>query len=65
MDILYFLPDIPITFMGEVDGEVYRLETQSVFQAEKTEVKTGTGIKKNSSAVNLALNMPAQDEEAH
>jgi starch synthase len=31
VDILYFMPDIPFTFMGEVDGEVYRLEIQSVF----------------------------------
>jgi len=25
VDILFFLPDIPITFMGELDGEIYRL----------------------------------------
>ena len=25
VDILYFMPDVPITFMGEVEGEVYRL----------------------------------------
>ena len=25
VDILYFLPDIPMTFMGEVNGEVLRL----------------------------------------
>lgn len=24
-DILYFMPDVPITFNGEVDGEIYRL----------------------------------------
>jgi hypothetical protein len=27
VDILYFMPDIPITFMGEIDGEIYRLGT--------------------------------------
>lgn len=26
VDILYFMPDVPITFMGEIDGEVYRIE---------------------------------------
>lgn len=25
IDILYFMPDVPITFMGEIDGEVYNL----------------------------------------
>jgi starch synthase len=49
VDILYFLPDIPITFMGEVDGDVYRLETQSIFQAEKQDVKSGTTMKKTNS----------------
>lgn len=27
VDILYFMPDIPLTFMGEIDGEVYRIGT--------------------------------------
>jgi hypothetical protein len=31
VDILYFLPDIPITFMGEIDGEVFRVGQGSVF----------------------------------
>lgn len=34
VDILHFMPDVPITFMGEVDGEVYRLEQTAVFQTE-------------------------------
>ena len=25
VDILYLMPDIPITFMGEIDGEIYRI----------------------------------------
>jgi starch synthase len=31
VDILYFMPDVPITFMGEIDGEVYRIENTQVF----------------------------------
>ena len=31
VDILYFMPDVPITFMGEIDGEVFRTETTKVF----------------------------------
>jgi hypothetical protein len=25
IDILFFMPDIPITFMGELDGQVYKV----------------------------------------
>jgi len=25
VDVLFFMPDIPITFMGEIEGEVYRI----------------------------------------
>lgn len=36
VDILHFLPDVPITFMNEVQGDVYRLGSKSsMFQAEK------------------------------
>jgi hypothetical protein len=28
IDILFFMPDIPITFMGELNGEVYRVGMQ-------------------------------------
>jgi hypothetical protein len=62
VDILYFLPDIPVTFMGEVDGEVYRLETMSVFQAEKTDVKSGQQIKRKNSSVNIALHSTSTEE---
>ena len=31
VDILYFLPDIPMTFMDEVDGHVLRLGQSSVY----------------------------------
>lgn len=26
VDILYFMPDIPFTLMGEINGEVYKIE---------------------------------------
>jgi len=31
VDILYFMPDVPITFMGEIEGEVYRIGTTQIF----------------------------------
>jgi len=56
VDIHHFLPDVPITFMGEVQGDVYRLATPTaMFQAEKQNVKSGSNMKKTSSQLMLAL----------
>lgn len=39
VDILYLMPDIPITFNGEVQGEIYRLDqTASIHQADLQEI---------------------------
>jgi len=32
IDILFFMPDVPITFMGELDGDVYKVgQASTVF----------------------------------
>ena len=31
VDILHFISDIPITFMNEIKGEVYRIGTSQMF----------------------------------
>ena len=54
VDLLYFMPDIPITFMDETKGERYRLETLVSYQAEKKEVKT-TGLKRTNSQLRLLM----------
>ena len=57
IDILYFMPDVPITFMGEIDGEVYNLGQQSIFQHQQTDVSTEkqVGMKKSNSRILMAL----------
>ena len=63
VDILHFLPDVPITFMGEVNGEVYRLGSQmSMYQAEKAQIKTGSNMKRTNSQILRAL-AGGEDEE--
>lgn len=62
VDILHFLPDIPITFMGEVQGEIKRLGSAiSMFQADKQPVKSGNNLKKSGSQLFLALSATAND----
>jgi len=57
IDILYFMPDCPITFMGEIDGEVYNIGQGSIFQHQQAEVSTEQtqGMKKSGSKIMLAL----------
>lgn len=55
MDILYFMPDVPITFMGEIDGEVYRIEQTQVFQHEMQEAKGSSGLKRTNSQLMMML----------
>jgi hypothetical protein len=50
------MPDVPITFMGEIDGEVYRIETTKVFQHEQqATIVEQRGLKKTNSQIMLAL----------
>lgn len=48
VDILYFMPDIPISFMGEIDGEVFRIGTTQLFQHEQ-QVVNKSGLKRSNS----------------
>jgi starch synthase len=34
VDVLFFMPDIPMTFMGEIKGDVYRKTVTSIYQAK-------------------------------
>jgi starch synthase len=63
VDILFFLPDVPITFMGELDGEIYRIKQSSVFQTEKYEVLQEKGVKRVNSRLLLTLAVPDSEEE--
>jgi len=40
IDLLFTLPDIPMTFMEEIDGEAYRVQIVNVYESK--EGKTGT-----------------------
>jgi hypothetical protein len=42
--------------MGEIDGDVYRIETTKVFQHEQQETKTASsGLKRTNSQIMMAL----------
>jgi hypothetical protein len=52
--------DIPITFMGEIFGESYRVSETTVFQHEQ--LPTG-GLKRSNSQLMLALADTGDDEK--
>lgn len=60
VDVLFFLSDIPITFMNEIKGEVYRIGKGQIFQHEQTDTIVGGGLKRTNSQLMLAMK---NDEE--
>jgi starch synthase len=44
VDLLFSLPDIPMTFMDEIDGEAYRVQIINVYNAQD---KTGSSSSSN------------------
>jgi len=59
IDILFFMPDIPITYNGEIDGDVFKVgQLQTVFQHEQIEIQGSsnpTELKRSNSMIMRAL----------
>ena len=70
IDILFFMSDVPITFMGEIDGDIYKVgQTQTVFQTDQAEVRevVNSGqpgeLKRSNSQIMRALQSGSQPED--
>ena len=59
IDLFFFMPDIPMTFMGEVDGHIYRCRTMSRFQTQlgKSNSKTRNPLDSKEDLVNMVTNL--------
>lgn len=58
IDILFFMPDVPITFMGELNGEVFKVGQQAThFQHEQANVASAnpSELKRTNSQIMKAL----------
>jgi starch synthase len=58
IDTLFFMPDLPITFMGELEGEVYKVgEVATVFQQDQasTSVHNPGELRRTNSQIMRAL----------
>eukprot|EP01022_Parablepharisma_sp_SALTPOND_P008190 TRINITY_DN135350_c2_g1_i1.p1 TRINITY_DN135350_c2_g1~~TRINITY_DN135350_c2_g1_i1.p1 ORF type:complete len:1045 (+),score=80.36 TRINITY_DN135350_c2_g1_i1:2070-5204(+) len=60
VDVLFFMPDIPMTFMGEIYGQVYRRNIASVYQAKPLPRQS---IQRPKSQLHLAMEEGGEAEE--
>lgn len=68
IDVLFFMPDQPITLGGELDGEIFRVgEQRSLFQHDQAELgATGEnegGMKRSNSMIMRALAAKTLEDE--
>lgn len=66
IDVLFFMPDIPITFNSELDGEIYKVgQQQTVFQHEQAEIEQSSSeLKRTNSQIMKALAEGAYTEDS-
>lgn len=59
IDLFFFMPDIPMTFMGEIDGHIYRCRTMSRFQTQlgKSNSKTRNPLDSKEDLVNMVTSL--------
>ena len=54
VDLLFTLPDVPMTFMGEIDGDSYRVQITNLY-VNKGVPKSTISIKRSKSHISLDL----------
>ena len=47
IDLLFTLPDIPMTFMNEIDGEAYRVQITNVYTSKENKTEENTALQGN------------------
>ena len=62
VDLLFSLPDIPMTFMDEIDGEAYRVQITNVYESKDNKQNEQGGRLKTRSKSLLKL-LEAQEQE--
>ena len=68
IDILYFMPDAPMTFMNEADGMVLNITTETIFQHRQSRATNegpglGGGMKRSNSRILMALAGGEDDDD--
>lgn len=58
------MPDAPMTFMNEVDGEVFNVTSETIFQHRQAKEAEPTGIKRTNSRILMALTGERLEEKS-
>ena len=67
VDLLFGLPDIPMTFMDEIDGEAYRVQITNVYEAKEgksniSNSTSSTGLKTRSKSLLRLIEAKEQEQ---
>ena len=66
VDLLFALPDIPMTFMDEIDGEAYRVKITNVYESKygnKDNMNTNNGRKTRSKSLLKLIEAKEQEKK--
>ncbi len=53
IDLLFSLPDIPMTFMDEIDGEAFRVKITNIYSSKELPKRNSGLVLKSKSSINL------------
>lgn len=65
VDLLFSLPDLPMTFMDEIDGEAYRVQITNVYESKdnKSNDITGGRLKTRSKSLLKLIEVKEQEKK--
>ena len=63
VDLLFCLPDIPMTFMDEIDGEAYRVQITNVYESKENKQNDNQGGRIRARSKSLLKLLEAQEQE--
>ena len=63
VDLLFSLPDIPMTFMDEIDGEAYRVQITNVYESKENKQSENQGGRLRMRSKSLLKLLETQEQE--
>ncbi len=63
VDLLFSLPDIPMTFMDEIDGEAYRVQITNVYESKENKQSENQGGRLRTRSKSLLKLLETQEQE--
>ncbi len=55
VDLLFTLPDVPMTFLREIDGEAYRIKITNIYESRELPSSSSKPVHKSKSLAKLEV----------